>query len=53
MPDMVDLVKEKHCKVDNSIYARYKVFNALGREKVPSDLFPIDIKRADQIILDG
>ena len=50
MPGMADLYKSKYCKGDNSLCARFKVFGALGREKVPTDLFPNDLSRAETII---
>ena len=50
MPVMSGIMKDKYCRDDSSKCARYRVFTALGREKVPPDLFPIDMKRADQII---
>lgn len=50
MPDMAELMKDKYCRDDNNRCARYRVFKALGREEVPSDLFPIDMQRADQIM---
>jgi len=51
MPDMADLMKDKYCRGDNSTCARNKVFSALGTDKVPRDLYPRDIKKADQIIV--
>ncbi|MDY6986964.1 MAG: hypothetical protein SWQ30_02810 [Thermodesulfobacteriota bacterium] len=53
MPDMADLMKEKYCRGDNSMCARYKVFAALGEAKVPPGLYPIDRRKADQIIAGG
>jgi hypothetical protein len=53
MPDMAELQKNKYCRGNNSICARYKVFKELGKDKVPKDLFPFDIKRAEQIISDS
>lgn len=50
MPDMAELTKEKYCKGDCSVCARYMVFKALGREKVPLDLFPFQVERASRII---
>jgi hypothetical protein len=50
MPGMADLYKSKYCKGDNSSCARFRVFSALGREKVPPDLFPNDVERANTII---
>jgi hypothetical protein len=50
MPDMADLMKDKYCRGDSSICARYKVFSALGNDRVPNNLYPKDLKKADQII---
>jgi hypothetical protein len=48
-----DFLKTRYCKGDNSTCARYTVFKALGRPKVPADLFPNDSERAKQIISNG
>jgi len=48
-----DMLKTKYCKGENSNCARYMVFKALGRPRVPADLFPIDTERAKQIISGG
>ena len=50
MPKTTEFMKQKFCKGDNSKCARYMVFMALGREKVPTDLFPGDIETAALII---
>ena len=50
MPDMANLYKQRYCRTDNSKCARFMVFSALGRENVPSDLFPNDSERALKII---
>ena len=50
LPAATDFLKNKYCRGDNSECARYTVFKALGRERVPSDLFPNDISRANQLI---
>ncbi len=39
-------MRKRYCKKDNSKCARYNVFKALGRNRVPIDLFPNDEKRA-------
>ncbi|HBY57413.1 MAG TPA: hypothetical protein DEG96_06075 [Candidatus Atribacteria bacterium] len=53
MPATANIMIKKYCKGDNSICARYMVFKALGREKVPIDLFPNQIERVKEIISKG
>ena len=48
-----DMLKTIYCKGDNSTCARYMVFKALGRPKVPADLIPNEFDRAKQIISSG
>jgi hypothetical protein len=50
MPAMADIYKHRYCREDNSLCARYKVFRALGREAVPSDLFPNELDRAMHLL---
>jgi hypothetical protein len=50
MPGMAELYKTSYCRDDNSKCARFRVFSALGREKVPADLYPNDLDVANQII---
>ena len=50
MPSMADIYKERYCKKDNSGCARYMVFQALGKEKVPPDLFPNQREKAEEIL---
>jgi hypothetical protein len=50
MPSTSDLLKKQYCLADNSECARYVVFKALGREKVPADLFPHNTERAKAIV---
>ena len=40
MPAASELFKKKYCLNNNSECARYLVYKAMGREKVPIDLFP-------------
>lgn len=50
MPSMADLYKQRYCKTDHTVCARYMVFSTLGRENVPADLYPNDVERAKSII---
>ena len=50
MPTLAEQFKEKYCRGDNSNCARYMTCKALGREKVPPDLFPNQLERAKGII---
>jgi hypothetical protein len=50
MPATAAIYKERYCQGDNLTCARYLVFKAVGRLKVPSDLFPPEEKRAKKII---
>jgi hypothetical protein len=51
-PETADYLKSKYCLGDNQDCARYMVLKALGKEKVPVDLYPNDTRRA-KIILSG
>ena len=50
MPNLADLYKKNYCKEDNSKCARLIVLKAVGRNKIPPDLFPNQIKRAEDIV---
>jgi hypothetical protein len=50
VPTASFLMKKKYCQGDSSKCARFMVFSALGREKVPPDLFPNDEQKAKSII---
>ena len=50
MPATANMMKKRYCLNDNLQCARYTVFKALGREKVPKDLFPNQIEKAQEII---
>jgi len=50
MPVMTDIMKERYCRKDNSKCARYMIFQEVGREKVPSNMFPVEKERAEKII---
>jgi hypothetical protein len=53
LPAAADFLRNKYCRGDNSEFARYTVFKALGRERVPRDLYPNDIDRGDEFISSG
>ena len=50
MPAMAASMKKRYCQGDNSQCARFMVFSALGKEKVPTDLFPNNVEKAKLII---
>lgn len=45
-PDEIEQMKEKFCKSNNLNCARYMVVNSLGKEKMPTDLYPDEKTRA-------
>jgi hypothetical protein len=49
-PATAELIKNRYCHSDNSDCARYMVRQTLGKDKVPSDLFPGDLGKAKLII---
>jgi len=53
MPSTANILKNQYCKNNNSTCARYMVFKALGRPKVPTDLFPQQVDKAERIIAAG
>jgi hypothetical protein len=50
MPAMADLMKKRFCQGNWSSCARYMVFKGKGREFVPSDMFPSETERAEEIL---
>jgi hypothetical protein len=50
MPATAEGFKRQYCRGDNSKCARYMVLKALGRPKVPIDLFPNQEDRAREIM---
>lgn len=53
MPGLAEIYKDRYCRKDNSQCARYVVAQALGREKVPLNLYPNQMPRAKEIIAKG
>ena len=49
-PFAAEQMKQQYCLEDNMSCARHMVLEALGRENVPSDLFPHDVQRANRVI---
>lgn len=52
-PVEVDELKDKYCKNNNLNCARYMVANALGGDRMPSNLYPHEKERAYQVIAEG
>jgi len=50
MPSTADMLKQMYCQKDFDKCARYMVVKAIGREKVPLDLFPNQTEKATTII---
>lgn len=50
MPGTANILKDRYCRTDSSACARYMVFRALGRPRVPPDLFPQQAEKAEKII---
>lgn len=53
IPATAELLKHRYCLSDYNTCARYMVFKALGREKVPSNLFPNHSDKAKALIAAG
>jgi hypothetical protein len=50
LPGLAEGLKKLYCFVEKPVCARYMIAKALGREKVPLDLFPNEIEKAENII---
>lgn len=50
MPKTASVFKHDFCRGDFRSCARFRVFEALGREHVPEDLYPNDERRASRLI---
>lgn len=53
MPATAELLKKRYCQNAFATCARYMVFKALGRPKVPPDLFPQQAEKVEEIIKAG
>ncbi len=50
MPATAQLMKKRYCQGDQTRCARHMVFEKLGSQMVPLDLYPTQIERARQVI---
>ncbi len=50
MPSMTHIFKSRYCLGDSFSCARHMVFQELGSDKVPADLFPNQQDRAKDVI---
>jgi len=50
MPKTANFLKAKYCRGDSNSCARYIVSKTLGSEKVPLDLWPSEMERAQKIL---
>jgi hypothetical protein len=50
MPSTAEVFKNLYCRDNSSHCARYVACKALGREKVPQDLFPNQLDRANELV---
>jgi hypothetical protein len=53
MPSMSSMMKSVYCKDKFDTCARFQVVKAVGRAKVPADLFPNQLDRAVTVIKQG
>ena len=53
MPSTAEIFKNLYCKGESQNCARMIVVKALGREKVPADLFPNQAEKAVAIVKAG
>ncbi len=53
MPSMSSMMKSVYCQDKHETCARFQVVKAVGRAKVPADLFPNQLDRAVHVIKQG
>jgi hypothetical protein len=53
LPFAAEVLKQKFCLGSNIDCARHMIFDALGKEYVPTDLYPNDVSRAERILADA
>jgi hypothetical protein len=52
MPSMTNMYKERYCRGEWQVCARYRVYEVAGRENVPKDLYPNEAERVDAVLSD-
>jgi len=50
MPATAQLVKTRYCLGEQDACARHMVFQKLGSDKVPADLYPTQVDRAKELL---
>jgi hypothetical protein len=50
MPSIAGMMKNQYCKGNFTQCARHMVKEALGKERVPVDLFPNQTEKADKLL---
>lgn len=50
MPALANIMKNRYCHDDFAHCARHMIFEKLGKEAVPMDLFPNQTDRAEKIL---
>ncbi len=50
VPATADMMKKRFCLGDNTNCARHMIKAALGKEKVPEDLYPAQVDRAKALL---
>ena len=53
IPVTAELLKKRFCRDRFDLCARYRVFAKLGRERVPTDLYPSQQERVEGILAAG
>jgi hypothetical protein len=49
-PATAEIYKKRYCLGDNTQCARHTIFKALGKPKVPTDLYPNQLERVKRIL---
>lgn len=49
-PATSEMMKKRYCHDDNSSCARWMVSSSLGKQAVPTDLFPHQVDRAKELL---
>lgn len=52
MPAVAEFLKDKYCRDDFAVCARYQIYQEFGRENVPAGLFPNEESMVQAIAYD-